>query len=280
MTIAISIYVAEGLVYAADSTSSFFDTTATPPVLAQSFHHAHKLIQVGEYPIGLLTFGQASIGSRNLESLVAEFETSLTPYANRAAGYTVVAIANALRDFVQVRYAAQWPVPPAPLPGVPAAPDSRPGMGIVMGGYSDGQFFPDEFLIMFPAATVEATRPIGQQFGARWWGVTEPIVRLVLWFDPGIHDWFVARGIDAATATNLVAELRQRFQWNTLFDGMPLQDAIDYAVYLANVTIGHSRFVIGPPVCGGPVDVASIDHHGFSWVRQKKNLVKSDSVFF
>lgn len=65
-----------------------------------------------------------------------------------------------------------------------------------------------------------------------------------------------------------------------MFDGMPLQDAIDLAAFLANVTIGHSRFVIGPPVYGGHVDVAAITHNGFSWVRQKKSAVKGDSVFF
>lgn len=95
-----------------------------------------------------------------------------------------------------------------------------------------------------------------------------------------MQQWFVDKGVDAAEAGNLVNELRQRFQWNILFDGMPLQDAIDFGVYLANVTIGHSRFVVGPPVCGGHVDVATISHRGFSWVRQKKHQVKGDSVFF
>ena len=80
MTIAISIKVGEGLVYAADSTGSFFDMTRAKPELVQSFNHARKLIQVEEYPVGILTFGQGSIGSRNLESLVAEFENGLTPF--------------------------------------------------------------------------------------------------------------------------------------------------------------------------------------------------------
>lgn len=61
---------------------------------------------------------------------------------------------------------------------------------------------------------------------------------------------------------------------------MPVQDAIDLSVFLANVTIGHSRFVVGPPVCGGHVDVATITHNGFEWVRQKKSAVKGDSIFF
>jgi hypothetical protein len=61
---------------------------------------------------------------------------------------------------------------------------------------------------------------------------------------------------------------------------MPIQDAIDLAVYLVNVTIGHSRFAVGPAVCGGQIDVATITSRGFRWISQKDWVVKSDSVFF
>ena len=79
-TIAISIKVGEGLVYAADSTTSFFDNpTSHQPRLMQSFHHARKPTQLVGYPVGLMTFGIGSIGARNLGSLLAEFEKDLTP---------------------------------------------------------------------------------------------------------------------------------------------------------------------------------------------------------
>lgn len=276
MTIAVSVKVGEGLVYATDSTSSFFDNTAGNSTLVQSFHHARKLIQLADYPIGIMTFGLGSIGARNLESLVAEFENTLTPLSLLNGGpYTVENIAGDLHGFLQGKYEAVFPTPAA------GTADNRPLMGVVMGGYSRGEFFPDEFLIAFPAASVEPTRPGGEGgFGALWWGVTPPIVRLILGFDPGLQQWFIDKGVDPAEAGNIVNELRQRFQWTILFNGMPLQDAIDFAVYLANVTIGHSRFVVGPPVCGGHVDVATISHRGFSWVRQKQHQVKGDSIFF
>lgn len=285
MTIAISIKVGEGLVYAADSTSSFFDNTAGQSRLAQSFHHARKLIQLEDYPIGIMTFGLGSIGARNLESLVAEFENGLIPLAARPAGdvYTVEAIATDLKDFLAAKYDAEFPIPaPAPAPdGGAAPPDPRPQMGVIMGGYSRGQFFADEFVIGFPGGTVTRTRDnTAADVGALWWGVTTPIMRLVLGFDPDLHQWFLDQEVDPAEVGNILSELRGRMQWNILFDGMPLQDAIDFGVYLANVTIGHSRFVVGPPVCGGHVDVATITHRGFSWVRQKQNIVKGDSVFF
>ncbi len=36
---------------------------------------------------------------------------------------------------------------------------------------------------------------------------------------------------------------------------MPVQDAIDLAVFLANVQVEMDRFLPGTPACGGPIDV-------------------------
>ena len=49
-----------------------------------------------------------------------------------------------------------------------------------------------------------------------------------------------------------------------MFDGMPLQDAVDFANYAVQLTIGRFRFAAGVPVCGGNVDIAVItpNHNG------------------
>ena len=39
---------------------------------------------------------------------------------------------------------------------------------------------------------------------------------------------------------------------------MPLQDAIDLAVFLASVQIEMDRFLPGTPVCGYPIDVMAL----------------------
>jgi hypothetical protein len=36
---------------------------------------------------------------------------------------------------------------------------------------------------------------------------------------------------------------------------IPIQDAIDLAVFLANVQVEMDRFLPGTPACGGPIDV-------------------------
>jgi hypothetical protein len=301
MTIAVSAKVGEGLVMAADSTSSFFSQNT----LAQSYHNARKLLQLKDYPIGILTFGLASVAGRNLESLVAEFEQTL-PDCRAGEPYTVREITDGLHAFLLERYERVFP-PPAALPlafpagegqdgppgpaeqpgGAPAPappPDERPQLGVVIGGFSRDEFYPDEFQMFLPIQEPNEIWPDPgenqRQYGVRWWGQTAPIERLYLGCDLRIIDWFVENGISQADAFQHFAQLRDRLMWPIIYEGMPIQDAVDLAVYLVNVTIGHSRFAVGPPVCGGQIDVATITSRGFNWVRKKELAVKADSVFF
>lgn len=51
---------------------------------------------------------------------------------------------------------------------------------------------------------------------------------------------------------------------------MPIQDAVDLAEFLVNLSIGYSRFSPGAPIVGGPVEIAAITkHEDFKWVRRK-----------
>jgi len=104
MTIAVSVKVGEGLVMAADSTSSFFSGGN----FAQSYHHARKLLQLKDYPIGILTYGLGNVAGRNLESLVAEYEQRMVGYET-GAPYTVREIADGLHAFILEKYRRVYP---------------------------------------------------------------------------------------------------------------------------------------------------------------------------
>jgi hypothetical protein len=50
---------------------------------------------------------------------------------------------------------------------------------------------------------------------------------------------------------------------------MPVQDAIDFAVFILNTTIGYTTFIPGVPSCGGPLQVAAIlPDEGFVWISR------------
>ena len=51
---------------------------------------------------------------------------------------------------------------------------------------------------------------------------------------------------------------------------MPIQDAIDLAVFMVETTIKFVRFNLRHETVGGPIEVAAITkHEGFNWVRRK-----------
>lgn len=55
-----------------------------------------------------------------------------------------------------------------------------------------------------------------------------------------------------------------------VFSAMPLQDAIDYAIYLISTTIETLRFEPKFPSVGGPIDVLVITPRGMRFVQRKE----------
>lgn len=58
---------------------------------------------------------------------------------------------------------------------------------------------------------------------------------------------------------------------------MPTQDAIEFALFLAETQKLFARFSAGSNVVGGELDVATVTkHEGFKWIKRKhynnKNL--------
>lgn len=67
-----------------------------------------------------------------------------------------------------------------------------------------------------------------------------------------------------------MSHIDKRLQVPLSYPPMPIQDAIDLAVFLAEATIMFSRFTPGAPTVGGPIDVAAITkYERFRWVRRK-----------
>lgn len=61
------------------------------------------------------------------------------------------------------------------------------------------------------------------------------------------------------------------------FPLLPLQDAIDYALFLIDTTIKFQKFAPMTPTCGGNIDVAVITHHsGFQWIKKKELILEGN----
>ena len=264
MTIAVAVKVNDGLVLAADSTVAVHGGPAgQPPGVLKTYNYGRKLSQIKDYPIGTLSWGISLLGSRTIESLISEYEFGLPSASNKAAQeFKVREIADGLRAFLLERYEAQHG---------PLSPGTQPSLGVLVSGYSDGVYFPEQYLFEFPVTPdLQVRRPDKENgepsFGVDWFGLTDAITRIIKGADPRMG---------AALAERLQISVEEAWQWlgqfeyPIAFEGMPLQDAIDLAVYLVEMTIGRYRFAVGAPVCGGEVDVAVITPRGFTWVYRK-----------
>lgn len=262
MTICISVRVAEGLVLAADSASMLQGSIkGGPTTILQTFEFANKITRIlDEKPIGVMSWGIGSISDRSIQSLVMEFAYEYDAPASNP--YDVKVVADAFLDFIKQRYESAYP-----------DKKNQPRLGLFVGGYSSGQFFSDQFTYEFPASTDwTVVRPNSADgsldFGANWYGLTDALTRLIRGFDPSALDELVKRGVDRGVIQKWVNDSVSDL--TIVFDGMPLQDAIDFANFAAQVVIGRYRFGIGPPLCGGDVDIAVITPADFQWAQRKQ----------
>ena len=264
MTICISIKVPDGLVLAADSMTSY--TVLNPATqgwdVVQSYSYANKLIQFGSASIGMLAWGVGSLQRRSIQNLVEEFVPQHFASDKQS---TVAATASALAGFMQVAYEQEYP-----------DPQKRPGLGFLVGGYDQSSPFAQQWGFEFPVTPKAqeilpsvANKPV---FGVQWFGMTDALSRLIHGFDFRLIQALKDKGFDPAKVDDFFSGQNLwalKIPYEMIFDGMPLQDAIDYAAYLVHVVKGRFRFVVGPKVCGGPVDIAVVAPGRFDWIRRK-----------
>ncbi|MCP4363168.1 MAG: hypothetical protein GY796_34640 [Chloroflexi bacterium] len=274
MSVVIVVKVSEGLVLAADSAATLSGRVLGPSGvleegILQTFYNAKKLLQIGsDLPIGVLTWGQAYIGQRTIESLVREWEYNsgwqsleLFREKNTDETYSVEACAKGLLAHLSNAHQEEFKDMPE---------EGRPGLGIVVAGYSEQGFFPEiwRFVLPFDKDITNQRPDINGKpdFGANWFGITEPAVRLHFGRDDGVMQ-IISEKYDIPMEE--LHEALNPLQYQIPFPQMPLQDAIEYANYMINVVIGRFRFVIGPELCGGQIDIAAITQREFHWLSKK-----------
>ncbi len=271
MSVVIVVKVSEGLVLAADSAATIGGRIERPEGtqegVLKTYYNAKKLLQIGDFPIGVLTWGQAIIGLRTVESLVREWEynnnwQSRKKYKKKhKEPFSVKVCADSLYKWLNKVHAEEF----GNLPK-----EQHPGLGIVVAGYSEGRFFPEIWRFVVPFDDkVHDQRPDRDgkpDFGASWFGLTDAIVRLH-WGRDDAAIRVISEKFNIPQEA--IREALQPLQYQVPFAVMPLQDAIDYAYYMLNVTIGRYRFVIGPELCGGETDIAAITQKEFNWISHK-----------
>lgn len=152
------------------------------------------------------------------------------------------------------------------------------GLGYVLGGWDPDSHLPECYHIYFDATKEPRVRPfsIGE---ASFFGNPEFFSRVFHGFDNRLPDLLLKelknRNVQAEEGdlntvfseafTTAVAPLRAAG-----FRDLPIREAIDCIYTYLHITIKAFKFWYGPPICGGPIEIAFIStDRTFRWVLHK-----------
>lgn len=256
MSIIASVKVHDGLVLGADSAAQMVGRDAAGNVgTIKAYEHAQKLFQLADLPIGLMSYGIGNMGPRSIGSFILEFSRTLTP----GPSYSLEEIANQLYKYLDRVYQETF-----------TGDAVKPELGIFLGGYSAGAPLAEEWEFLLPRDTTPKAVRTPNNFGASWRGVSIPFSRLYNGIDPRM----VQRLHDLGVSQEVINQAIQPVALPIVFDGMPMQDAVDFAVFILRTTISVARFEVGIASCGGPLWVAAVTPKMFTWVAEPKLAIE------
>jgi hypothetical protein len=256
MTIVTCVKVRDGLVLGTDSMAHI----QRGGMFLRSYRNATKLFQVGDLPMGVVSWGLGNLGHRSIESLMREFGEGLKPNQKSVDG-----VSKALFKFIKRHYDEQV----KDLDEDEVAELSS--LGFLLAGYSAGQVFSEIREFELPMSTKPIATAQKEQLGATWRGVDAPFFRLASGYGFAVRNRLESAGLTEEDAGELLDDLAI----DVVFDGMPVQDAVEYATFILKTTIGYTTFSMQVSPCGGPLQVATILPDGtFNWLAKSEVRIK------
>jgi hypothetical protein len=256
MTIAAAYLTSEGVVLGADSTSSIVVPAQDGEghQVVQLFNHAQKIFEVGKPHYGriaICTWGAGSLKNMSHRTLIAQ-------------------LADKIKDDTKIETAV------AEFAALIAKNRSDPalGLGYFVGGCNPGDHSPECWKLWFKGADeIEQTKlVIGE---ACFEGAPEYFCRIFRGYSPQLPDALYEQlHSELPTLTResfadaFVAASKPLVSGG--FNDLPVREAIDYIHTYLHITIKAVKFKFGPPVCGGPIEIAFVStDRRFRWIRHK-----------
>jgi len=261
VTIIVSVKINDGVVMASDSASTFGNN--------QIYLNADKIVNlVKGLPIGVMVTGNGGIGAESIATLLKDLRARLDGSANhpwmlKPSTYTIEGVANRIHDFLFSEKVAAF--------------GQDVWMKLRICGYSAGRPLPEIWEVVIVGQQSQSPTLVQKEddFGVRWDGEMEALNRLLIGFASLTPELWKELGVDEHD-TRRQSEIYRKISADVgallALPAMPVQDAIDLARYLVEVTTGFVRFNIGhqPKTVGGVIEIAAITkHEGFKWVQRK-----------
>lgn len=265
MSLGVAFKGPEGIVLAADSrvtlTTQILQPNQPPILVPSTYDNATKLLSVkGQGHVGAVTYGVGAIGQtepRTAHSYIPEFEKEL----ENSGRLSVQEFSSKLSTFFHKKWQDQ---------GMPA---KSADMIFLVGGYDEGAPYGRVFEVFIPSRPTPVEWHGGTgQFGLVWGGQREYADRLIHGFDgrlPDITKDFLF--LDDPKKEALRQHLQSKLQMPMPFAFLPLQDCVDFAIFLIRTTILMQHWIVGVRGVGGAIDVAVITQtEGFTEIQRKR----------
>ena len=270
MTIAVSVKVHDGIVLASDSASTLMQISEDGNQLIVNVHdNANKIFNLYKgLPIGGITHGAGSIGHASISTLAKDLRARFQGHPDYQdwhidpKKYRIEQVAEATRKFLYEEHYK-------PIFSKVSKP---PLLGFKVAGFSAGQALSELWDIIIKDGDCPAPTLIRAQdsCGIDAAGEPEAFSRLVLGYGQALPNVLIEMGIKKSELKGAMNKIDQKLQMNLAPAPMPIQDAIELAEFLVDVTIKFTKFKPGAPTVGGPIEVACITkHEGFKWVKRK-----------
>lgn len=250
MTIAIGVAVPEGLILAADSRTTCGNAKQWPRIATDN---AQKVFRIREDAMAA-TSGWAGLNGKIMARHVTDFIRGLP------ASLQGEALVDSFCDFFQSQYDAH----------IAANYDKPVSSGLAFNFFLATYDLSGEGILWrlrFPGKIKDRVCSTFAP-GTVWEGQYDALTRLMRGCDPRLD------------IGGLPADVRKKINDCTYVvynERMTLQDAVDFAVFLARTVVDTQRFTDGIasdqgdlPGVGGPIDVAILTPFGFAWVRKKE----------
>lgn len=270
MTIAISIKINDGIVLASDSASTLLGQFPDGQLhVLNVYNNANKVFNLRKgFPIGAITWGAGSIGQASTSTIIKDLRQRFSgddpqheDWKLDEHDYTVEQVATRLKEFVYDDLYRK------------AFPQQKPSLGFIVAGYSAKQAMAEEFQIDIQGGECTGPRRLRarEESGVTWAGELEALNRLVMGYSATFATLLQQQlGVQPAQMSHAISVVQPQVQLPVVLPAMPLQDAIDLAEFMVDLTVKFSRYTPGPPTVGGPIEVAAISkHEGFRWVKRK-----------
>lgn len=242
MSFIITVYVPEAIVMASDSRQSITIQRQTPEgtkleaVETVSSDFVYKTFWLPKQGVGISTFGESMLGKVTIESHIKRFQEE-----RLGDGDDIFGVAQKLLEFFRKKF-------------------SNADTAFRIAGFKkeSGISVPHVYHCQVSRNEMgrlnTKPRTDGVVYGASWGGQVDVIAGI----------------LSSSQLTSPDGKMRQVVKAPVIWDAMPIQDAIDFAIYAVRTTIDTVRFQARPKNVGGPIDVLLLTPEKTIWIQRKE----------